>query len=74
MDKSQILTSIVVALLVIGIAVYRLLWVGSSSAAAIGLRRFPKTPSELRRWFFKEHDSSPAGSTAAPNTDSRENP
>jgi len=57
MDKQQILTAVLVAVLVLGIAVYRLLWVGSSSAAAAGLRRFPKSPGKLLRWLLGKNDS-----------------
>jgi cytochrome b len=52
MDKNQILTAALVAVLVAGVAVYRLLWTGSSSAAAAGLRRFPKSPGKLLKWFL----------------------
>jgi hypothetical protein len=52
MDKQQILTAVVVAVLVICAAIYRVLWVGGSAAAGAGLRQFPKTPGKLLKWLF----------------------
>jgi hypothetical protein len=55
MDKNQILTAVLVGILVVGIAVYRLLWMGPSAASTIGIRRFPKTPGKLLQWMFGQH-------------------
>jgi len=69
MDKQQIVTAVIVGVLVVGIAVYRLLWVGSSAAAGAGLRRFPKTPGNLLKWFVggsegeKSRPQGPTGSS-----------
>jgi hypothetical protein len=52
MDKQQILAAVLVAALVVAAAIYRLLWTGSSAAAAAGLRQFPRTPGKLLKWLF----------------------
>jgi hypothetical protein len=66
MDKNQILAAVLVGILVAGIAVYRLLWMGSAAAAGAGVRRFPRTPGKLLRWIFGQHghSSSSDGGTA----------
>jgi len=70
-EKEQILAAVVVAMVVGGVAVYRVLWAGSSSAAAVGLRRFPKTPGNLLRWIFgrrgdEKSDQAPRDTSAGP--------
>jgi cytochrome b len=60
MDKSQWITAILVGLFVVAIAVYRLLWTGSSAAAAARLRRFPRSPRKLFQWFLGQRTSPPS--------------
>ena len=55
MHKSQIIASVITALFVLSLVIYRLLWAGSQLASAVGLGRFPKFPQRLRRWLFGEH-------------------
>jgi hypothetical protein len=56
MDKSQVIASLLTALIVVGLVAYRLLWAGSQLAAGLGLNRFPNrwVPKKLRRWVFGE--------------------
>jgi hypothetical protein len=71
MDKQQILAAALVAVLVVGVSVYRLLWAGSSSAAAVGLRRFPKTPGKMLKWIFGGRDDGNSGQTKPEDRASR---
>lgn len=54
MDKPQMIAPAVTILFILGLIGYRLLWVGSQLAAAVGLGRFPRFPKKLRRWLFGE--------------------
>jgi len=71
MEKGQILTAVIVGVLVIGVAVYRVMRVGSSSAAAVGLRRFPKTPGKLLRWMFGAREEGRDGHPGSANHEKR---
>ena len=56
MHTPDILAVALTVLFVLGLVLYRLLWVGSQFAAAAGLGRFPRFPARLRRWLFGEHE------------------
>jgi hypothetical protein len=56
MNKSQLIASLLTALLVLGLVVYRLLWAGSQLSAGLGSNRFPNkwVPKKLKRWLLGE--------------------
>ena len=56
MDKSDLIALALLVLLGVVLVAYRLLWLGSSAAAAVGLGRI-KLPRPLRHWLLGEHNS-----------------
>jgi len=52
-------SSMVVALSIAGVVVFRLLWAGSQLAAGAGLGRAAFLPNGLRRWLFGEPKNTP---------------
>lgn len=55
MDRSHLLALAVTVLAVIGLVVYRLLWVASSAASGAALGRLPILPASWRRWLLGGH-------------------
>jgi len=54
MNKSTLIATSLMLLVVAGLVVYRLLWAASSVAAAAGLGRLSKLPKGVQRWLFGE--------------------
>jgi hypothetical protein len=52
-------SSLIVALSIAGVVVFRLLWAGSQLAAGAGLGRAAFLPKGLRRWLFGEPNNTP---------------
>jgi hypothetical protein len=52
-------SSLIVALSIAGLVVFRLLWLLSQTAAAAGLERLPFLRKGLRRWLFGERGDAP---------------
>jgi hypothetical protein len=53
-------SSLIVALAIAGLVIFRLLWLLSQTAAASGLGRLPFLNKRFKRWLFGERGDIPA--------------
>ena len=56
MNISISITSVLTAVSVLGLVIFRLLWAASSGAAMAGLGRISKLPKSWQRWLFDVRD------------------
>ena len=68
MNKSSLIASTLTILFVLGIVVYRLLWVASQVASSAGLGRLPKLPKSWPRWFFDECNDVTTAASKSPQS------
>jgi hypothetical protein len=59
MNISISIASVLTAVSVLGLVIFRLLWAASSVVAMAGLGRISKLPKSWQRWLFDERYEAP---------------